>query len=180
MTAIWLVRADVERCASIELSRSDYDRLPVFDGRLLNSEWPSFDAKLTDRMLIGDFAYLTAGTFACRRTAWDQIKAVIGSEVEALPINVEAVPFVVLNVTNIVACLDRDRSNIRYFPGSDRVYRVMQHVFHRENLVSSHLFKVPELRTDVFSSDWFRSLIEMRQLRGLLFNPVMEEEHVDA
>lgn len=174
------LEADVESYASIVLaSRREYDMLPIFDGRRLDAGWPRLHGRLTDQP-VADFAYLTAGMFACRLSVWETLRVDLEQEVEVLPIEVEPVPFAVINVTNRIDCLDRQRSRIRHFPGSDRVYRVLDHVFETERIASSYLFKVPELRTDVFATEAFERIVTSAGFSGLRFDVVMTDEKVDA
>ena len=170
---VWRLRCIVEAFASIELAGDDaYRQLPVFDGRPLADGWHPLQGRLGSGA-VGEFAYLTAGTVACRDAILPEIEAFAGDEIERLSLDISDEPHSLLNVTGASPVLDLERSVVERFPESQRVYRVHKYVLNPDRLLQKWLFKIPEVaRTQVFATDAFRSAYETHRWTGLEFIPV--------
>lgn len=88
----------------------------------------------------------------------------------------------ILNVTNVVDCLDYDNSDVTYFD-SGRVSDVRKFSFHEHLVINQHIFKIPELlRGYIFVSDTFKAAVEKHDLKGFEFIEVWNSnrEEVEA
>ena len=161
----------------LELKRhSDYDLLPLFEGRILRDVWPRLEATLSTDP-VADFAYLTPGSLGCTEPVVRQLDETVRFELEALPLLVEEQKYLIVNVINVIDCLDRSRSTLRYYPGSDRVREVSMHAFQFERIGDSALFKIPEsVRTEIFCTDRVRNAILAKELAGLEFQLVADSD----
>lgn len=102
--------------------------------------------------------------------AWDVLRPVIGNVCEALLIrHPTEEPFYIINVLDIVDCLDEEKSEVdRYSDG--RIRRVLRFCFKRNMLAGKHIFKTPRKSgRDLIVSEEFRRLVEQNELKGLRF-----------
>ncbi len=89
-------------------------------------------------------------------------------------------PFFLFYTERVVDCLDRERSEIRYFPSSpERVMRVVSYAFTQERLRPCDLFTVPELSDGMFFwtqqtfvTDEARTILEGAGVFGIRFEPL--------
>jgi hypothetical protein len=82
----------------------------------------------------------------------------------------------VLNVTNLIDCLDHERSEIRRL-SSGRVGSIDNYVFKYHLLNDAYIFKIPETpRSRIFVNDTFKSAVEEAGLIGFVFIEVWESD----
>jgi hypothetical protein len=73
-------------------------------------------------------------------------------------------------VTNVVDCLDRDKSKLAYF-SSGKILDIITPVFKAEMLYQTHIFRLPDPKVSpVYLSDAFRQAVAEHNLRGLVFD----------
>lgn len=109
--------------------------------------------------------------------AWDVLEPLIGYCSEALPIRYPTgQPFYIINVMDIIDCLDEERSEVkRYTDGG--IMRVVSFCLKTDLLHGKHIFKTPlKSGADIIVSDEFRRWVEENNLRGLRFRelPMVE------
>lgn len=173
---IWDVVVDVKNFEAIYLTDNDgnilsfYVDWPDFRGQLFSSNWSTPKAKFGERKTVGNFVDLDPGVLICDSYAWVCLEKHISNEVEALNIDVEGLDMKILNITNIVDCLDEDKSEAVYFTDSEEIMRVKKYFFNKELLDKTMLFKIPQLsRSYIFATDSFREKIIEYKLTGLEF-----------
>jgi len=101
----------------------------------------------------------------------------MSDKVQILPIDYEGIKTLyVLNVINMVDCLDYDKSVLRRWEDG-RVSEIDEFAFHY-SIVSQHdIFKIPEKnRTHIFVSDKFKATVEENGLIGFKFTEVWDSD----
>ena len=163
------VRCDVQNYAAIVMKEG----FPVFDGARWGSRFPKLSARLSDDP-VGDFAYFTAGVVACNEHVLSLLGNKVMSEIEVLPIGLQSdQKWYLLNVVNVIDCLDEGRSEIKYFPDGKKILRIIKYSFREELVRDSFLFKIPQMvRTEVFATENFQALVDEHKLKGLDLRPV--------
>ena len=178
---IWMIRFDIARYAGVFLlDRSGnplewYEDWPHFEGQKIGEHNFNFNAKFdlyrpNKVKDIGNFVYCDPGALMCDYYAFVKLKPYINREIEVLSMNVEGLTLKVLNVINVVDCLDRFNSKVSYFDGSQNVMSIEKYIFNTELLKNIGLFKIPQMaRTEIFATDTVRDQVLEYQLTGLEF-----------
>lgn len=172
---IWEVSSDVTNFALIHLkAREDYDRWPYFGGQPLGDGWEVFKGRFARGLPVGSFTYVGPGNLICQANVVAALPAKAREEVEVLPLDIKGHDVRLLNVINVIDCLDESRSDITRFK-SGRVLLINKYVFDEGRLRGVYLFKIPQLlRTEVYATDLFRSFIDEHGFTGLEFKQLWE------
>ena len=106
--------------------------------------------------------------------AWDVLNPLIGHCCEALPIMVSGCgPLYLINVMEIIHCVDETQSELVRNAATGRVSRVVNYFLKTELLHGKHIFKTPlQSGSDLLISHEVRRLVEGHGLKGLVFNPI--------
>jgi hypothetical protein len=98
---------------------------------------------------------------------------------ELLPIKFPAKPIWLLNVTQVVNCLD-DKKSKGLRANSGRLYDIDEFVFVKEYICEVPLFRIPET-WHIFAPEWdqdpdheFKAAVQRNKLKGLTFTKVWE------
>lgn len=123
---------------------------------------------------LGDFPSLFAGVppvFSKR--AIKVLNPLIGDSIEVLPLVGLEGNFSVINVIDVIDCLDRQRSEYVRFENSEKIMYIEHYVFQEDCVENKHIFRIPEeIVSAVFVSDAFKTLVEQNRLEGLIFKKV--------
>ena len=81
--------------------------------------------------------------------------------IQALRLKNQEDIFYVINVIEVVDCLDYDRSKIKRYPSFNRVMDVIQYVFVKSKLRDKIIFKLPEfVNRKIYVTEEFKKAIE--------------------
>lgn len=143
----------------------------------LQEEWvPSEVEPFWDRrrkVKMGHLINVSTSFFALNEQAMDILKPFIANHVEFLPLKCDEEDYTLIHVTNIVTCLDHDKSVIRYSKFGNTPRSVRKYVFDCEQMTDHHIFRLEEDRfVRTFVSDTFKSLVEENGLEGLRFEKI--------
>ncbi|MDY7004259.1 MAG: hypothetical protein SWX82_09970 [Cyanobacteriota bacterium] len=121
---VWEVQSDVENFAAIHLTGNAetildlYEYWPYFEGQKFGDTWPKYLAKFKTlnasgsfKRAVGNFVDMDSGILVCDNTSLIKLKKLILNEVEILSIDVEGFNMKVLNIINIIDCLDEKKVN---------------------------------------------------------------------
>jgi hypothetical protein len=177
--SVWDVRCDVANFATMYLVNKFGQPLdfcpewPDFEGQKIGKNCFQFKTKLKKNKPVANFTYLDCGVLVCDYFAITKIGDFISNEVELLPIDVDGLNCQLINILNVVDCLDEKKSEIKFFKNSKNVKDIKRYVFNEYMLRNINLFKIPQLkRTDIFATDTFRDKILESGLTGLDFRLV--------
>jgi hypothetical protein len=175
---VWFLRADVENFASISpVDPSTWELLNELDGHRFEGEWPRPKLERLPTGPPGDFAYLASHVVALTAPAWGALRPEIEGSVQALPLDVQGEEYQVLNVLDVLDCLDPELTELRTVEPSGRVVGVRRWAL-REDVVQGHdIFKAraAELQA-VLVSEQFRGWVEEAGLKGAIFDPISEAD----
>jgi hypothetical protein len=145
----------------------------LYEHRPLRAEWPRVEVQL-DRSAPrdGDFPSLTLAAPVFSEHALGILRPLLGAKTEILPLICGSRNFYLINVLDVIDCLDHSRAVVDY--DEDRSpHHVVSYAFHEDSLSGRHLFKVPESQDlDVLISERFKETVEQSKLKGLLFKAV--------
>lgn len=81
----------------------------------------------------------------------------------------------VLNITEIIDCLDYEHSKLKFFKSSGRLMRVEEYVFDKAALDDAVIFKPPEeLKAQPYVTGQFKKITESNGIKGFKFKLVWE------
>lgn len=107
------------------------------------------------------------------------IDDLINKEIEFLPLIHDDLNLFIMNVTNILECVDWERSSFERYP-TGKFSNFNKLVFDFNKITSdTSIFKIKEMKTSVFVSDSFKQLIEKNELKGIEFSVVCDSEFTE-
>ncbi len=106
--------------------------------------------------------------------AWDVLEPLVGNRVEALPIkHPSGHSYYLINVMEIIDCLDEKRSKVVRNATTKRISRVLKYCLKTDLLKGKHIFKTPlESGAELLVDDVFRQAVETNGLIGLIFEKI--------
>lgn len=119
---------------------------------------------------IGDVFSVEVSSFILNEKSYKILYPYIKNEVQIFKTKSENDNLYVVNVTNIIDCLDYDKSEIKRFPSSDRVMRIIKYVFKIEKLNNTTIFKLPENpKGKSYVTEEFKKVVEENHIKGFKF-----------
>jgi hypothetical protein len=182
---IWDVQGDFRKYApliQVDAVKNGifFSTLPDFDGSKIGDSWTEIKVDFYDQESKPDqsnFNYLTPGVLVCDRIALTALRQDILTEVEVLPIHTPDKQLNLLNVTNIIDCLNKEETEKEgSFIGAEIIFG-NKLAFDLSKLENVNLFKIPELvYLNVFATDMFKAKVEAAGLTGLKFELVYDQQ----
>lgn len=173
---IYELRPDVESYRWLSLAdESQFDVLSDLNDKPAGAAWrPLAIEWIEDELNNGkpesDFPTLgTTPVFSHR--AVNSLLDLLVENGELLPLELNGTTFFAYNVTRRVDALDEKRSEIVRF-GSGRVMRVSRYEFYPEKVRGLSIFKLKQLRPDVFVTDVFVKRVLDAGLAGFEFSEI--------
>lgn len=131
------------------------------NGHLLNTVW------------------LTSSVIVLDDKAVEILKDFINLYGELLPLDLKENDknLYIFNVTNIIDCLYKEKSEIEFFQSTKRYGNVRRPFFKKEIICDNDIFRIPEHgKGFVFISDNVKNLIETTGLKGFSFKLIWDSE----
>lgn len=145
-----------------------FDGIPVKE-RNFEKIYPSKYKDEIDKP-IGDVFSVEVSSFILNERSYKILYPYIKNEVQIFKIKSENDNLYVVNITNIIDCLDYDKSEIKRFPSSGRVMRVIKYVFKIEKLKNVTIFKLPEFPKAIsYVTEEFKNVVEENNIKGFKF-----------
>lgn len=171
---IWKLEFDANKYNNIvPINTNEWEALG-FDGSPLLDSWKPIAFKtLNDDLELGDTPSLISTVPVLSEYALNVLKDLIEGSVEILPIRLRVGKFFILNVTDVLDCVDYDKSEVKPFKSSGRIMRFIKYEFFKECLYNKHIFKIPdESKRNAFVSDQFKERVKENKLKGFKFELV--------
>ncbi len=145
-----------------------FDGMPVKE-RNFEKIYPSKYKDEIDKP-IGDVFSVEVSSFILNERSYKILYPYIKNEVQIFKIKSENDNLYVVNITNIIDCLDYDKSKIKRFPSSGRVMRVIKYAFKTEKLTNAIIFKLPEFPKSIsYVTEEFKKVVEENNIKGFKF-----------
>jgi hypothetical protein len=96
--------------------------------------------------------------------AMQVLGGLLGDGAQILPLSHESQKFYIINIIEIIDCLDVELSEVRHYGPALRIIRP---VFKEPCMQDSHIFKIPQSPSAIFVSDRFKQEVETHALKGL-------------
>ncbi len=119
---------------------------------------------------IGDIFSIEVSSFILNEYAFNILFPYLKEHSQIFRIKNQNSIFYVINVTDVIDCLDYDKSEIKRFPSSGRVMRVIKYSFIKDKLKNATIFKLPEfVKTNCYVTKEFKNAVEENHIKGFKF-----------
>lgn len=119
---------------------------------------------------IGDVSSISTSSYIINEKAYKVLYPYLKEHSQIFQLKNENKIFYVINVTDIIDCLDYDNSEIKYFSSSNRVMDIEKYVFHSEKLKKATIFKLPEFPKGIsYATEEFKKVVEENNIIGFKF-----------
>lgn len=147
-----------------------------FDGRSKKNQWTS---KVLTRMepeknlLLSNAPGFFSHIPVFDKKAVDILNKYLKHTAEILPVYSKDGEFYIINIINVLDCIDYKKSKYRMFPNSDRIMIFQSYAFIEERLRGTDIFKIKdEPRRSAFVTDNFKNCVLENELSGFKFQLV--------
>ncbi|MCX7748253.1 MAG: hypothetical protein N2645_15405 [Clostridia bacterium] len=145
-----------------------------FEGNRIADRWIPLEVDVFKHKKRSDTPTFSIPVLSKR--AVDVYKDLIGDVVEFLPLKYDKGDYFLVNVLDVVDCIDFDKAEFIPFE-SGRVMMFTKYAFKQDAVQGKHIFKIVELpKTEVFVSDEFKRIIEENKLIGFKLQEVWNSE----
>ncbi|MCM0759876.1 hypothetical protein M7775_15055 [Sporomusa sphaeroides DSM 2875] len=174
---IWHLDADVNNFDNLTtLKQKDWETLR-FDGRKLFETWKPLAVRVIEDRKISDTPGLSSGAPVLSPRAISVLQELVGDTVEVLPLICSSGEYYVINVLDVVDCIDYEKAEFKRYEHSGRIMRFIKYAFKSECIKGKHIFKiVDEPVRRPFVSDEFRNKVIESGLEGFEFELVWDSE----
>lgn len=119
---------------------------------------------------IGDVFSVQISSFILNEKSYRVLYPYIKNEVQIFKIKSEDENLYVVNVTNIIDCLDYDKSEFKRFTSSGRIMEVTKYAFKERLLKNAFIFKLPEFSNNLnYVTEDFKKVVEENNIKGFKF-----------
>ena len=150
-----------------------------FDGRRHLKDWKPLRLERFEPqkgLELGDAPGFYSHIPIISKKAWECLKNLIDDEIELLSISFDEGEYFIINVLEILDCIDYERSEYKTF-SDGRIMRIKKYEFIRNEIYGKHIFKLKDFAVNyAFVSDEFKSIVERNDLHGFKFVHVWSDE----
>lgn len=119
---------------------------------------------------FGDVFSVEVSSFILNEYAFNILNPYLKGHTQIFKIKNQDSLFYVINVTDVIDCLDYDKSEIKRFPSSGRVMKVIKYSFIKSKLNNAIIFKLPEfVKTTCYVTEEFKKIVEENKIKGFKF-----------
>lgn len=143
-----------------DLKKQSHPLLAGFKGTSLSSVWSLPKLKTLKKGRYSDFSNLRSGVVVISQEVYSKLHSFIDNQVEFLAVDCEETNYQLVNVLNVLDCVDKVKSKAET-AGNGAVVTYLSMVFNQEKIPGSTLiFKIPELVSRrVYVTDAFLKLV---------------------
>ncbi len=119
---------------------------------------------------IGDVSSISTSSYIINEKAYNVLYPYLKEHSQIFRLKNKNKIFYVINVTDIIDCLDYEKSELKRFPSSGRVMRVTKYVFRTKKLKNATIFKLPEFPKGIsYVTEQFKKVVEENNITGFKF-----------
>lgn len=148
-----------------------------FDGRHIADRWKPIKVEVIEESKRSDTPTFGGGRPVLSENAVLILGDLIKGVTEILPLDYSKEKYYVINVVDVVDCIDYEKTKCKMFENSNRVMRFIEYAFKANAVKGKHIFKIPEHpKSEVFISDEFRDRVLNNGLEGFAFLELWDSE----
>ncbi|MGQ8873814.1 imm11 family protein [Paenibacillus sp. TSA_86.1] len=166
-----------DSCMEINYIDRKHELGSDFNGDIKGEIWTPTKVKTVSKKKYNDFPRLFPGVPIIKKYIKEVFEPYITNDVEFLPLFHDDFELYVLNITNVLDCVDWTRSDVRtYSDGEWADFNKL--VFDFSKIPDdTYMFKIKETATvQVFVTDLFKSVVDEHKFKGLNFSVVYDSE----
>ncbi|MGC7873762.1 imm11 family protein [Desulfosporosinus sp. SYSU MS00001] len=182
---IYKLKSDVENYEWLTLVNEEDWRMMnhLFNGQPAAEKYRSIQViKMNDQdrdRPLSDCPYLMPGISILNQKAIDKIWHLFSPYSELLPLSSYEGKFYIVHVTNILDCIDYQKSIFKRFKNSpeSQIMRFIKYAFHSDKVGSNLIFKIiDQPKSTVFVTQEFVNYVNSTDITGLKFDLVWDSE----
>ena len=176
----WKLGTDVENFQCLkEFPNFEFED-SKFDGRSKINDWHELELVIRfpkDDLPLGDMAGWELDIPIISNAAKKVIEKNCTDKVEFLPMNKEGEKWWILNSTELLDCIDYEKSEIEFFESSGRIMLIEKYAFIKEKVKGHNLFKLKDYPIDSpIITDVLKDVIEKNGFIGFEFELIWDSE----
>lgn len=170
---VYILGAD-EKCGWLTPADEDvWDDYLRFDGKRKGTNYSPLEVEFAGYGQLRDIVRLGVGAPVFSKRAVDMLKPIMGSQVEVLPLKFKSADYFLINVTNVLDCMDYTESKFVREP----VLLFQKYAFVLDKISEWTIFKtVEEVQVCTFVTDRFVGIVKGAELSGFEFKLVWESD----
>lgn len=181
---IYELSSDVENYKWMTWTKEeDFETLFQMRGQSMKTQWlrmvlePIIEEEQDRYLPTGDYPCFTVPLIS--KTAAEILHPYIEKHVELLDVDIigEDKSYSVLNVINILDCLDRDKSKLEWFDSGSGIMKIYEYAFNDmiDNEEISYIFRIKNYEKSIFVNEKLKETIERSGLKGFVFTDTSEK-----
>ncbi|MFX3648362.1 MAG: imm11 family protein [Paenibacillus sp.] len=169
-----------DSCMDLNTMDWDHELGSDFNGNSKGKIWTPTKVKTLYKKKYSDFPRLIIGKPIMKKNVKEVFEDHISKEVELLPLIHDELELYVVNVTNILECVDWNRSDVRSYSDGDFA-GFNKLVFDFSKIPNNtYMFKIKETATvEVFVTDLFKEVVDEHKFKGLNFSVVYDSDFTE-
>jgi len=166
-----------DSCMDLNTMDRDHELASDFNGKSKGKIWTPTKVKTLYKKKYSDFPNLRIGKPIIKGNVKEVFQSHILKEAELLPLIHDELELYVVNVTNVLDCVDWNRSDVRRYSDEDFA-GFNKLVFDFSKIPNdTYMFKIKETATvEVFVTDLFKIVVEQHKFKGLNFSVIYDSE----
>ncbi len=174
---IWKLECNVNDYENFQWEKLDLTYLRSFNGESKLKEWTDPGIKRMYGRELSNFPGLTSHIPVVDTLSYKCLLKELKDGSELLPIVVDNMDYCMVNVTEVLDCINYDMSEYKLFSDGKRIMRFENYVFHKEVISGKHIFKIKdEPLGSPFVSDEFKEKVLANNLTGFDFKLAWSDE----
>ncbi len=174
---IWILDCDVDHYENL-FWKKDVDYIQSFDGTEKMNDWkPVRVQRMYRNRKFSNTPGLSPHLPVFDKNAVSILDDLLKGNAEILPLECKDGDFYLINVTNVIDCINYEKSEYKTFNDGIRIMRFIKYVFNEGNINGVDLFKIKdEPLKRPFVSDEFRKRVVEKELQGFIFELAWDSE----
>lgn len=176
---IWHLKFEVDEYDNLTPAEEfDLDEIQSFDGRRKINDWKPMIVKKIEDKPLSNAPGFSSHIPVIDKLALEKLYDIINDFVEILPLQCSEGEYYALNITEVLDCIDYEKSEYKTFSDGIRIMRFIKYSFREDKVNGKHIFKiVDEPRRRPFVSDEFRQRVLNSNLTGFKFELAWDSEN---
>lgn len=151
-----------------------------FDGQKKGEQYSPVEVTFSGDGLLCDNMSLASGASTFSKKAVDLLMPIMGSQVEVLPLSFKTKQYFLVNVINILDCIDYDASEFERYEPNGRIMFFHKYSFREDKLLKSNIFKTTDEPEGIpFVTDAFVDFVKKSDLTGFKFELVWDSDGIE-
>ncbi len=174
---VWKLECNVNDYENLQWENLDLNFIRSFNGESKLMDWTDPGVKRMYGRVLSNFPGLTSHIPVIDTTSYKCLYDDLKDSSELLPIKVDGLDLYMVNITEVLDCIDYEKSEYKLFSDGQRIMRFIKYVFDKDIISGKHIFKIKDepLGTP-FVSDALKEKVLANNLTGFDFKLAWSDE----